>query len=734
MIDKWFNQEVSSMLAEHQRIVITDKRGEGNFMLNYLPSELTILSAVDPLEELQARYRAEKDFSDKPVVFHTTMGKDGMKYLLEYAETGGLIDLDNLETYIRNKIWDHLGKNVNLSRQELMLAAKVCRGKDEKWWIKVVDGLESPFDLNACLIDFLSSPDDAKRDMDKDIWNVFQFKVYELLNMTPTEQPASTLASEVMNAIFDGLIDGDVNGTLINVYDQMTDSQNLRPVFENYLSRYVIPKDKSPFEVHPDHPFRFYDEEVTRMLSKSLENHKAIDTFENYINNRLQRKVAVTYKSSWLKDLRTILTFSTKGLNEVDTLEKFACYYRDSFTEMDLAMRKVYVAWLNERKTLQPIQYLYDQYEKELLDKWFSFSGQYVSNQHDYLIKALSAQGRIAVIVGDGLRLSIAKAVADNYPDKSLIIKTNTLFSSLPSVTDNGMSALYGCEGVTANAQERTDCLRKAIPEVAVINSDDLNDSVTAEKLVLKFGDIDQIGEKKQLSGLKDIDHYEVLLIEKIRQLLRMGYDKVILTTDHGFVLTGLLDDADKVPVPDQPIMKVEERYILSETQSTDKLLVERKSDYNGSHYQYYAKTDHPFRTTGSYGYSHGGFTPQECVIPAYDFSPVNGTESLKIIIVNKKELSDVAGSSFNVRIKAENDLSSSVFKSERKVKVLIFAGTKQVACTAILKLEAGHVIDDIEFDLEGDGKVVVIDADSKAQLDSAAIKKSSARDFGELL
>lgn len=58
------------------------------------------------------------------------------------------------------------------------------------------------------------------------------------------------------------------------------------------------------------------------------------------------------------------------------------------------------------------------------------------------------------------------------------------------------------------------------------------------------------MAEKKQLAGLKDIGNYPGEIAAMIRRLLDRGYDRVYITADHGFVLTGILDDADKVAAP----------------------------------------------------------------------------------------------------------------------------------------------------------------------------------------
>lgn len=58
------------------------------------------------------------------------------------------------------------------------------------------------------------------------------------------------------------------------------------------------------------------------------------------------------------------------------------------------------------------------------------------------------------------------------------------------------MSELYSCHPKTQNAEERRKHLSDLIDGVEILDADALNDSVTAQKLVLLFSDIDQLGEK----------------------------------------------------------------------------------------------------------------------------------------------------------------------------------------------------------------------------------------------
>lgn len=731
MIDKWFRQDIDALFKEHKRVVVSDKGGNGRFLVDTL-HDCNVIEAGNELEELHARYDAEKKYADKPVVFYATMGQDQLCYLLEYAETGGVVALDNLPQYITNKIWQHLHENPKVDGATLVTAAKLSKGNDENWWRKVAEGLEEPFSVHENLISFLLNST-AYKERGADIYRLLVEKIDELTGLADTGQSPDVLASCLMKCIFDRLLDNTLTGPLDKLYDSLTKMSNTRQVVMDALSDYKLPDGVDFRKVSPDHCFVKIDESMMHELANAITERKSTKEYVDYLSARLKSDKAIDYKPNWLEDVKEVLTFSAAGIKSLSSLEDCAVYYRDHFSRLDAAMRHIFVAWLSNPKVLRPIQYLYEQYEKELLDKWFTFADQYQPNQYEFIEKVLRKPGRTAVIVGDGLRLSIVETVRRNFRNKNVKIEPDMLYAALPSVTENGMSELYGCQPKTKNAEERRQHLSELIENVEIMDADALNESVTAQKLVLLFSDIDQLGEKKQLGALKDIDQYEKILNDKIQSLIEMGYQHVYVTTDHGFVLTGILDDSDKQEVPSQPVQKVEERFILADEPFNDNKLIGRQDDFFGYKYQYYAKTDRPFRTTGSYGYAHGGFTPQECVIPAYDFHIDDAGNQLRVSISNKSELADVAGDSFDVKLHTEGD-ATNVFASSRKIKVVVFAGSKQTQKSPTIEVQAGKSVQPIEFDVDENDKVVVIDAETKEQLDSASIKKSSARDLGGLL
>ncbi len=730
MIDIWFQNDINKVLSVHNRVVVTDALGEGRFLLNYLPSDVTVINTGNTeIDEIKARYKAEKDYIGKKVVFYKQNTPDSLCFLLEYAETYGCVVLDDMEAYIRRHLFEEIKENTELGKQELLMAAKLSKGKDLNWWRGVCQGIIKPLDTDALVIDLLNNPKETQKNMDGDVWNIFESEIYSLISKPQTEQPVEVLAQSVADTIFDGLIYNNISDRLLKIYYKCVDSNSMKEPLLDYIEKYKIPQGVSVLNTHPDHCFMALDKLYFKQLSSALENCEYIIGFQHYVHNRTQSKKAEAYKAEWLKDVKVLLDFENDKLYEVNNVSQLATYYQSHFAPLDSAIRHLYAAWLQEEKLLRPYQYRYEQYNKELLDRWFSLIEEYSPTQKNFIADKLSGNGRIAVIVCDGLRLEIAESIANKLKTRG---KRNVAFAELPSVTENGMSSLFGCPEVEDIAQTRYNNLKAVIPDIEIIQLERLNSGVTANKLVLMFGDIDQVGEKKQLAGLKDINAYEEFVSTKINELFGMGYSKVYLTADHGFVITGILDEADKIPVPNGDIIKSEERFCLANNAVDNENIIVRNQNYKDSQYQYYAKSDKPFVSKGVYGYAHGGFTPQECIIPAYEFTN-ESPESLGISIINKAALQNVTGAYFTVKLKAES-IESSLFKAERKVMIQIYGNGTLLSTSSVYRMTPSSG-DEAEFALPATGnvKVVVIDIQTQQQVDFCDVKKSVSRDLDDL-
>ena len=163
-----------------------------------------------------------------------------------------------------------------------------------------------------------------------------------------------------------------------------------------------------------------------------------------------------------------------------------------------------------------------------------------------------------------------------------------------------------------------------------------------------------------------------------------------------------------------------------------DENIIVRSQKYKDSQYQYYAKSDKPFVSKGAYGYAHGGFTPQECIIPAYEFANEN-QEFLGVSIVNKSALQNVTGTYFIVKLKAES-VENTLFKAERKVVIQIYGNGTLLSTSSVYRMTPSSV-QEAEFALVATGnvKVVVVDIQTQQQVDFCEVKKSASRDLDDL-
>ena len=219
MIDKWFDNDIETALAVQGRAVVTDATGEGKFLLDFLPADVVLLSVdSSDMAEIKAKYEAETRHAADKVVFYTHRPKKDLTFLLEYAETTRCIVLDDMEAYIKQHLFEAIQINADLPKNELLIAAKLSKGKDLNWWKGIVMGVNKPMDTDQLLLDLLVSPVPTAQDMDKDVWRLFSTEVFGMIGKPYTEQPAKVLAQTVMDAIFDGLISRQISPELLSIY------------------------------------------------------------------------------------------------------------------------------------------------------------------------------------------------------------------------------------------------------------------------------------------------------------------------------------------------------------------------------------------------------------------------------------------------------------------------------------------------------------------------------------
>lgn len=744
MIDTWFKQDLQKITGKHPVAVFIDQSGDAAFMLAEVEKNHRVIITGNEIEELKARYAIEKDQEQtKPVLIYTTTPREKLKFVREYCETNGCIEIRHFHQYVKEKVHEHLNLNLYLDKDELLSAAKVSIGRDQTYWMDLCHkGASEIFDMKKELLPFLDDPNGYLKKYDKKLQEMFFTRLNELLGQLYVKKPAATLATETVNHLLNGLAHNCPDKTLLEVYYNWLDSKTYQKSFEGYLKKFKLKLQGDVFSVHPSHPFSKVDESWLSELGSNMHDRVFVSVFLQRITKRLADRAARNLNIDFWQHVKVILEFDEKNISQLSSFDECVSFYTSHFFKLDRAIRNLYTRFLEKKELLRPLQDLYKNHVVLFLDKWFRYFRDYKETQCGKLAEIIERHNeKTAIVVGDGLSFEFASDIkAKVSKEFDFSEEHQYLLAGLPSETGHNMSLLYVDSGAVLSAKkEREQYLAgqfagKDIVFVDLESVSELTDK--AHYLVCYHKDPDKLGEAHQQNSLKYFDQLSDSYARKIEQLLKNGYRNVYLFTDHGFVLTGLLEESDKISVEFTGNVHKHERYIQTELQQQydKKLLLETEYTYENFNYCYFAKRMGPFKTLGVYGYSHGGCSPQEVIVPCFRWTPEKSeVNTLNVMIANKPDLKDVAGDLFAIKLKAETS-APDLFSAERKIVLLFFAGNEKINESDIITIQKEKEIKkEYQFDKHTSIEVKLLDALTREQLDKATVNKSMARDLGGL-
>ena len=756
MIDIWFKKDLSQIHTKHPVAVFIDASCEAEFLLKSLEDSYTIYRTTGELDELEAKYRIEKALQqnstlDQKFVIYTQLPKTELTFIREYCETIGCIEISYLQNYIKENVHETLNININLPKEDLIAAAKVSVGKDRTYWVDLSHkGASEIFDLRKELLPFVHDPENyAKVKYDEKIRATFYRKVNDLLGQEYIDKPATTLATEVVEALLDGLATNSCDDTLGEVYCNWLDSMSYRSSFATYLAKYTLDENVDIWRVDPNHPFRQIDNSWLKQLGDKLANK----TLEQGEKSQLIAKLKQRHKSkqaqalgiTFWNNIITLLEFEPKNIAYLNSFTECVEFYKNYFSPLDTAIRNLYTEFLQQEDALEPFQELYKGHVVLFLDKWFMYFDQYQEDQTGILQDIINSNSdKIAVIVGDGVAYEIAEQVAIKVASLGSDSKLTRqhILADWPSVTENNMSHIYISDGTVEpvqNKREKYLTAKNSSTSIDYIRLDEVSDEALPSRvLICTYKDIDDIGDKLNNKALKYFPESIDFFAKKINQLLNIGYAKVYLITDHGFVLTGILTEADKVLDKPTGDASIYERYMWTvdkQDKSFADKFIEKAKPYKNFNYLYFAKSMNPFKTPSTYGFAHGGLAPQELVTPYFCWSKEDskGLE-LEVSIANKSELFSVTGELYRIVLKTGTN-EVDLFTQERKVMLLFSANKSIINKSDVITIESNRAVSkEYIFDCHNEIEVQLIDAISKQQLDRVVVKKNNDRDLGGLL
>lgn len=748
MIEQWFLQEIEYRIKTRKRLVVLDPNRAFGFLIPQLEQKGYLVIPTDPLleehwqtvkEELFLRTKAESDHKEDLVVFYITRSQSKLTFLFDYCFTHGCVDLSSPAEWLRSKIKQSMDIATQLDARTLLIAGKLSIGKDLTWWKMVLLDPTKIMDWDHELVEFLTDPEAYIGKQDPDVRKWIEEQLFDLLEQTNIPKPATTLATEIMNLIFARLLNNNLSGPLQKVYVQCVDSTAFQSKMSDYIQQFKVPEIANLWKVDTNHCFSSLDELALHDFISHLSDKDWVKEKLGFIKKRSKCKDKNQFIPTWWDDIGLLMEYKSDMLKKCQSLKDVATFYTTHFSPVDRAIRHLYASFLNDPKIMRPLQEYYESLQHELLQSWFQYAKEYQADQPGYLTRLLSSTKKpIAVIVGDGVRYEIADFIACQL-EKQFQVEKQIMLAGIPSETEHNMSALYvGSDELIPLQSDREKRLKQTLPApITFLSLEKVNKShVGLQSVVLTYKDIDQLGESMELgTSIKLFAELEKLLKDKIAQLLQLGFAEVHLVTDHGFVLTGLLTDADKIDGNATGKKEVHERFIRTVDKQDRADWIEFERPKGEFRYVYVAKNHRPFKTPGVYGYSHGGFTPQEVILPNFVFSKKTSfMPSLKIEIKNKNDLKEITGENFSIQLKGK-DTTNSLFPLERTVYLILYSGTQEISRSSMIKVIPGKE-ETINFSFQGHAelKAVLLDTGTNEQLDSFPIKKSKARDFGGLI
>ena len=405
-------------------------------------------------------------------------------------------------------------------------------------------------------------------------------------------------------------------------------------------------------------------------LKKQL---KDIKSFVNIRSRYYFSKLKIFNKWNNLNNIFQLLDLLYDFEEQINLLEKnlddlILSYEKENWWKIDLLYRKVQEDYgVLDDFSLELLDLINKKYHYEYLKPLNEFVSQVIENkvdfksslslQHNFWSQhVLISDKQTAIIIVDALRYEMGReiySILDEIENKEI----HPMISSIPTITEFGMASLLPNGGTKLkvieengeikisdgnfnmplnNKVQRVKYFSEQAGDKGVVK--DLNDILNTPTNVLEldFKDKDRILIfSKEIDAAGHIENSSIQifpsLIEKIKttidKLIQVGIDRILVVSDHGFILTSGLEDWMKVELPkDIDYLVKRRRYAISKNNIEGNYITINSylANYEGNLYYNFPRGINLFSVPGGAKFYHGGLSLQELLIP--------------VIIIDKKE------------------------------------------------------------------------------------------------
>lgn len=457
-----------------------------------------------------------------------------------------------------------------------------------------------------------------------------------------------------------------------------------------------------------------------------------------------QAQKALSSIDSYTESADSIVSFYTKEGCDMDSLARGLIKYEkseDFFTFVKPALA-IYIQWLSD---------LTERFSScvEKLPEWRI--GQLI-NQSEFW-EIFTRDKPIAIFFIDALRYDLGKDLKRRLEDEGFEVELRGMLSSLPSITEVGMSALLPhasmeirlengkpsvlLDGMRVNKNVRRDILKKH--GAAVIELGELQKRSFVEKIkdtdyiVVIDRNIDAAGHMSTLDVFMSDPFDEVIkkTARGIKALHSVGVERIIVATDHGFLLLPEEYGVKTISgVRPSEALIVERRYAIGRTPRIPSL-ISFPLDWAGLKGEgslsfprglfFLALQGEPQR------FIHGGISPQENCIPVL-ISRMRESAAKKLDI--EAEIPhEITGMIFSVEVRPAQTSRQS---KKRKVVIEVYSNEEKIGGSDVgeVSAESARFVVKLKRSLDEikqeEVEVKVVDAESSEVLKSERVKISS--------